>query len=52
MQNQKTENTFVKKIGKAIYQVNIHFSEVSKDTFGDKLFRVIKNDIAENPKEN
>ena len=50
MQNQKISNTFTKKIGQATYHVQIHFSQTSKDTFNDKILRLIKNDIAENTK--
>jgi len=46
MQNKKTSNTFTKKIGKATYQVKIHFSKNSKHTFNDKLLRLVKNDVA------
>jgi len=37
-------NTFTKKIGKATYQVKIHFSPDSEDTFNDKLLRIVKAD--------
>jgi len=47
MQNQKNTNTFTKKIGKATYQVIIHFSKNSKHAFNDKPLRLIKNDVAE-----
>ena len=50
MQNQKTKNSFTKKIGNATYQVKIYFSPNGKDNFNDKLLRIIKNDIAGNPK--
>ena len=55
-QNDSTEknvtanNTITKKIGKSVYQVQIHFSQNSKDDFNDKLLRLIKNDVAENAK--
>ena len=46
MENQKTGNTFTKKIGGTVYTVQIHFSKTSKENFNDKLLRLIKNDIA------
>ena len=46
MQNQANVNSFTKKIGRAVYKVNIHFSENSKENFNDKLFRLIQNDIS------
>ena len=48
MQNEthKTSNTLIKRIGRTTYTVHIHFSKTSKESFSDKLLRVIKNDIA------
>ena len=48
MENQTKVNSFIKRIGRAVYKVNVHFSENSKENFNDKLFRLIKNDIAKN----
>ena len=42
MQKQKI---YTKKIGGAAYKVEVHFSKTSKETFTDKLLRLIKNDI-------
>ena len=50
MEYQKTENTFIKKIGRATYKVQIYFSKNSKESFNDKLLRLVKNDIAKNTK--
>ena len=50
MKPPKTEYTFTKKIGKATYYVQVHFSENSKENFDDKLLRLVKNDIAKNAK--
>jgi len=50
MQNEKKGNTFTKKIGNATYHVQIYFNKDSKDTFSDKVLRLIKNDIAQKPK--
>jgi len=50
MQNQKTENTFTKKIGGATYRVRIYFNKNSTEDYNKKLLRVIKNDVADNPK--
>jgi len=38
--------TFTKRIGNTTYTVNVHFNPNSKETFSDKLLRIIKNDIA------
>ena len=48
MQNQTNENsnTIIKKIVRTTYTVHIHFSKTSRETFNDKLLRIIKNDIA------
>jgi hypothetical protein len=46
MKNQIHANSFTKKIGRAIYMVNVHFNENSKENFSDKLLRLIQNDIA------
>ena len=50
MRDQKRSNNFTKTIGKATYQVYVYFNENSKDSFNDKLFRLIKNDIAKSAK--
>ena len=48
MQSQpgKNSDTIIKRIGRTTYTVHIHFSKTSKETFNDKLLRIIKNDIA------
>ncbi|MCL2576248.1 MAG: transposon-encoded TnpW family protein [Defluviitaleaceae bacterium] len=43
-------NTFSKKIGRTTYDVHIFFSKTSKESFNDKLLRLIKNDIANGTK--
>ncbi len=48
---QSTEQTapaLIKKIGKTMYIVHIHFSKTSKETMSDKMSRLIKNDILHN----
>ena len=47
MQNQATAenapNTIItKKIGNTVYKIQIHFSKTSKESFSDKLIRIIK----------
>ena len=39
-------NTFSKKIGRATYNVQVFFSKTSRETFNDKILRLIKHDIA------
>ena len=34
--------TITSKIGNTIFDINIHFSETSKETFTDKVLRLIK----------
>ena len=45
------DSTFSKKIGKATYDVHIFFSKTSKESFSDKLLRLIKNDVASGAKQ-
>lgn len=34
-----------KRIGSTTYKVNVHFSRTSKETMGDKILRLIENDV-------
>jgi len=44
-QQEKTQQpNFIQKHGKTTYDVFIHFSPTSKETFSDKVVRLIKND--------
>lgn len=36
----------VKKIGNTTFDIRVHFSETSKETFTDKVLRLIQNDNA------
>ena len=40
-----TNNAFSKKIGRTTYTVHVYFSTTSKESFNDKLLRLIKNEI-------
>ena len=56
MQNENSSstaanNTFSRKIGRATYIVHVFFSESAKESFSDKILRLIKNDIANEAKE-
>ena len=44
----KTEKTptITKKIGNTTFDIFVHFSETSKETFTDKVLRLIRNDAA------
>ncbi|MDL2234634.1 transposon-encoded TnpW family protein [Christensenellaceae bacterium OttesenSCG-928-L17] len=33
-----------KRIGSTVYRVNVHFSDTSKDTIGDKIDRLIRRE--------
>ena len=35
-----------KKIGSTTFDIHVHYSETSKETFIDKVLRLIKNDAA------
>ena len=37
---------FIKRIGSTTYHVAVHFSKTSKETAGDKITRLIRNDAA------
>jgi len=43
-QADEKKQTFTKRIGSTTFYVNVHFSETSKETFTDKVLRLIKND--------
>ena len=45
-----TSNTYSKKIGRTVYNVQIFFSKSTKENFNDKVMRLIKNDIANGAK--
>ena len=36
---------FVKRIGNTTFDIHIHFSETSRETFTDKVVRLIENDM-------
>jgi hypothetical protein len=38
--------SITRKIGNTTFDIHIHFSETSKETFTDKVLRLIKNDPA------
>jgi hypothetical protein len=35
-----------RRIGSTTYKVNVHFSRTSKETVGDKIFRLIEREAA------
>jgi len=41
--NGNKQLRMTKTIGQTTYKVNIHFSETSRETVGDKLIRLTKN---------
>ena len=43
-------NTFTKKIGRTMYTVQIFFSKTSRETFNDKILRLIKHDVVNETK--
>jgi len=51
MQNENknstaTKNTFSKKVGRSTYNVHVYFSKTSKESFNDKILRLIKSDVS------
>jgi len=40
------KNTFSKKVGRSTYNVHVYFSKTSKESFNEKILRLIKNDAA------
>jgi hypothetical protein len=46
--NGKTP-TITRKIGNTTFDIHVHFSETSKETFTDKVLRLIKNDALAEP---
>ena len=44
-------NSFTKRIGTTVYQVNVFFDEDAKTSVEDKLMRLISNDLS-NPNGN
>ena len=41
--------TITRKIGNTTFDIHVHFSETSKETFTDKVLRLIKNDALAEP---
>jgi hypothetical protein len=47
--NNKTTQSktgFTKKIKSTVYEVNIYFSDTSKETIDDKIMRLLKREVA------
>ncbi len=42
---QENPPALVKKIGKMTYIVRVHFSTTSKETFSDKVKRMLRNEV-------
>jgi hypothetical protein len=40
----KAEPLFRKRIGSTTYEVSVYFSETSKETFDEKILRMIRNE--------
>lgn len=39
-----TDNSIVKRIGNTTFDIHVHFSEKSRETFTDKVVRLIQNE--------
>jgi len=46
MQDEKCKNEFTKKIGRRTYKVRIHFSKNNRESFNDRLMRIVKSEAA------
>jgi len=46
-QNNNRQPCFRKVIGNTAYVVRVHFSETSKETFGQKIKRLIREEVRE-----
>ena len=44
---QENPPALVKKIGKRTYIVRVHFSTTGKETFSDKVKRMLRNEVRE-----
>ena len=44
---QENPPALVEKIGKMTYIVRVHFSTTSKETFSDKVKRMLRNEVRE-----
>ena len=50
MKTQKKPYNFQKRIGNSLYSVEVHFDPTSKESYEDKILRLVKNDLT-NPKK-
>jgi hypothetical protein len=48
--SENNANSFTKNIGGATYEVQVFFNKNCKDSFQEKLMRLIKIELAENEK--
>ena len=39
------KRTFTRRIGSTNYRVGVHFSGTSRETFDDKIIRLIRNEV-------
>lgn len=46
IQEETEQPALVKKIGGTTFDIHVYFSETSKETFTDKVLRLIQNDDA------
>jgi hypothetical protein len=44
--NQTKQSSFTKKIKSTVYEVNVYFSDTSKETIDDKIMRLLKREVA------
>ena len=42
---EQGQTVLIKRIGSTTYKVGVHFNKSATETFGDKVMRLIKNDL-------
>jgi len=45
-QSPQNNISFTRKIKSTVYEVNVFFSDTSKETINDKIIRLIKREVA------
>jgi len=43
---KKETGRFTRRIGNTVYRVNVYSSQTNSETLGDKIIRLVKNDVS------
>ncbi|MDR2532282.1 MAG: transposon-encoded TnpW family protein [Oscillospiraceae bacterium] len=46
VQTAQSNISFTKRIKSTVYEVNVYFSQTSKETINDKIIRLLKREVA------